>query len=370
VLRPNEYEYAGDREALNALRSVRHINMVTAYVAKKLGKPFIEGQFIGSGIRVSPEQFPHVMRLAAQAARVLGVPRLPHIYISGDKGWLSDTYGTATDSFVVLGSFLVRSLSEAELLFVLAHELGHVRSGHAMYRTVAHILAGSQAGAGNVMSQGLLGMLDINKLIVLPLELPLMAWLRQSEVTGDRAGLAVVGDVAVARKVLILMALRSYDMYEHINLEAYLKQQEEMDRQIVKLSEFVSQGTPYVARRIRLVEDYARSAEFQHLRARMLASPEVAPVLAAIAALKEARRPAAASPAGARPGPGRPAPAGASPGETEVLRGRCPHCQAGYSVPRERLPATGKVHLRCSQCKKTFPLVTQSQRKGDDADDG
>ena len=44
--------------------------------------------------------------------------------------------------------------------------------------------------------------------------MPLMAWSRQSEVTADRAGLLAVGDVALARRVLLTWSIRSASLAE------------------------------------------------------------------------------------------------------------------------------------------------------------
>lgn len=370
----DEYEYAGDRQAMNALRSTKVATKLADYIAHKLGKPFIEGQFIGSAIRVSEEQFPHIHRLAELAAMALCVPKLPQIYISGDRFWNSDTYGTGTDSFIVLGSSLARSLSEAELLFVIAKELGHAKSGHAMYRTVAQIVAGSHNN--NLMAGGLLGFLDVKRLVALPLELPLMSWLRQSEITADSAGLLVVGDVEIARKTLVLMSLRAPDLYKQINFDAWLKQQDELDGKVSSLNEFVSQSSPFVSRRVRFLEEYARSPAFTEVRARMARSNDMRTVLQAIDGHKAGGQtrstgssaapsapdvvlstPAALSASATRPASPPPS-ALASPlvSDADTIRGRCPKCNGAYSVARAKLPAEGKVHLKCKGCASTFPV--------------
>lgn len=360
TLDTSAYEYAGDRQALNALRSTKVATKLADYIAHKLGKPFIEGQFIGSAIRVSEDQFPHIHRLAELAATALCVPRLPQIYISGDRFWSSDTYGTGTDSFIVLGSSLARSLTEAELLFVIAKELGHAKSGHAMYRTVAQIVAGSHNN--NLMAGGLLAFLDIKRLVSLPLELPLMSWLRQSELTADSAGLLVVGDVEIARKVLILMSLRAPDLYRQINLDVWLKQQDELDGKVSSLNELVSQSSPFVSRRVRFLDEYARSPVFQEVRARMAGSADLAQTLVDIEARKAAPSPPpagapSASGSGAVPAAAAPPSPTAPVSDAETIRGRCPSCGGAYSVARAKLPPQGNVHLKCKGCGGTFPVV-------------
>jgi predicted Zn finger-like uncharacterized protein len=374
----DDYEHKNDRDAMNALRSIKALNMAIDKLSKQFGKSWVESQFIGGGIKVTESQFPRIQRLAVLAARVLGVRRLPEIYISGDIGWTSDTYGSESDAFVVLGTYLTRALSDLELLFVLGHEIAHVKSGHAMYRTVAKVFAG-YSGPRGVMGGGILGLLDMQKLLSMSIELPLLAWIRESEITGDCAGLLVVRNIDVARKVLLLQALRSPDLFKEINHEAYLKQQEEAENKIGKLSEFLSQNTPYVARRIRFLNEYAAGPVYRSAIERMSRSRDIRPTLDTIDG--KTGRPggqnppvspgAAAGPQAAAPGKGGPAasPAGAPPKpaapprvDDSVLRGFCPECRAPYTVAKSRIPKEGSVQLRCQKCKKTFPLRSEDEK--------
>jgi hypothetical protein len=60
-----------------------------------------------------------------------------------------------------------------------------------------------------LLSNGLLNAINPVKLIEGAVEMPLMAWSRQSEITADRAGLLAVGDEALARRVLLAWSIRS-----------------------------------------------------------------------------------------------------------------------------------------------------------------
>ncbi len=404
----DDYEHRGDRDAMNALRSIKALNMAMEKLSKQFGKSYIESQFIGGGIKVTEAQFPRIQRLAVLAARVLGVKRLPEIYISGDIGWLSDTYGSESDAFVVLGTYLTRSLSDQELLFILGHEIAHVKSGHAMYRTIAKVFAG-YSGPRGVMGGGILGLLDIQKLLSMSIELPLLAWIRESEITGDCAGLLVVRNIEVARKVLLLQALRSPDLFKEINHEAYLRQQEEAENKIGKLSEFLSQNTPYVARRIRFLNEYAQSPVYKSTTERMSHSRDIRTTLESIdgktskpGVQKSSQRPAAtplqpaATPLQPAATPQQPGATFQRPGTTTRqhdttptsqasghqeggpamtptrpfppladatrLTGSCPHCNTPYSVAKEKIPGEGNVQLRCQNCRKTFPLRREEEK--------
>jgi len=110
-------------------------------------------------------------------------------------------------------------LDDDELRVLMAHELGHVMSGHALYRTIAAVLA--------LISLGALPMLA--SLAVLPVRLAFLEWSRKSELSADRAGLLGGQDVAVAQRVDMKMAGggRGEAFAGQLNVEAFMQQAHE-----------------------------------------------------------------------------------------------------------------------------------------------
>lgn len=370
ILSTDDYEYNGDREAMKTLRSIKPLNIAIESMSRKFGKSWLESRFLGTGIKVSDSQFPRIHELSIVTAKILGIKQLPDIYISGDIAWSSDTFGTESGAFIVLGTFLTKVLSDIELLFILGHEMAHVKSGHAMYRTVAQVMAG-YTGPKGIMGSGILGLLDLKKIMVSAIELPLLSWLRESEITGDRAGLIAIGDIEAARKVLLLQALRSPDLYNEINQEAYLRQQEESESKIGKLSEFMSQNSPYVARRIKLLCEFSRSSGFHEVMQRVNQSSDLAPVLLRIhgSSSKTEKQ------TDIRIKSDRSSDSHRQTMKTnmseERIRGICAYCKTPFSVLVSKLPKTGKVELRCRKCGKTFPpegLSDSHNKKSEVAD--
>ena len=119
-----------------------------------MGRPWIESTF--NGIRLGPRQFPEIWIRAVLAARILGLPKMPDVYISGDSQWNTYTYGTDTSAFIVLGTAILTNFQNDELLFVLAREMGHCRAGHALWKTVARFLVGDDSVRKGLLSGGVL----------------------------------------------------------------------------------------------------------------------------------------------------------------------------------------------------------------------
>jgi hypothetical protein len=102
---------------------------------------------------------------------------------------------------------------------LLAHELGHVVSGHALYHTIAAILA--------LMSLGALPALA--GLAVLPIRLAFLEWSRKSELSADRAGLLGGQDIIVSQKLDMKMAGggRGPGFTGQLDVEAFMRQAHE-----------------------------------------------------------------------------------------------------------------------------------------------
>ena len=101
----------------------------------------------------------------------------------------------------------------------MAHELGHVMSGHALYRTIAAILAADQPGRAAVLAG----------IAVLPVRLAFLEWSRKSELSADRAGLLGAQDIVVAQRLDMKMAGggRGDGFAGQLNVDAFMQQAHE-----------------------------------------------------------------------------------------------------------------------------------------------
>ncbi len=98
------------------------------------------GHLRGNGIRVSERQFPDVQRIARQVCGQLGIADVPPIYIMQSGGVLN-AFATRFfgRNYVCIYSEILElafEQGEAEVAFVLAHELTHVARKHVWWKTV------------------------------------------------------------------------------------------------------------------------------------------------------------------------------------------------------------------------------------------
>jgi hypothetical protein len=139
--------------------------------------------------------------------------------------------------------------------------MGHCRAGHALWNTVLRFVAGDVSVHTGLLSNGLINAINPTKLIQGAIDLPLMAWSRQSDVTADRAGLMAVGDEALVRRVLLAWSIRSARLLQQVNIEEWLKQESASDDSMTRFSEMTTSSSMYTTRRLRLLGQAAHEAE-------------------------------------------------------------------------------------------------------------
>jgi Zn-dependent protease with chaperone function len=328
--------WAQDGQAMARLQKIPALHSIVRSASDKVGRPWIESTY--NGIRLGPKQLPDVWKQAVLAARILGLPRMPDVYVSGDSQWNTYTFGSDTSAFIVLGTAILTNFQNDELLFLLAREMGHCCAGHALWKTVTRFFAGNTDSHGGLLSGGVLNAIHPMKLLEGTMEMPLLAWSRQSDITADRAGLLAVGDEALARRVLLAWSIRSARLLKQINIEEWMRQEEASDDHMTRFSEMTTSSSMYTTRRLRLLSQSAREPEL------MRWSETVQPIRKALAPAPQQKT---ASPVAVQ------APA---PELADYIRVVCNKCQAGMRIPLSVLRGKPSLSVRCPECQNVLTL--------------
>ena len=163
---------------------------------------------------VSARQYPWVHEALLRACEILDVDEPPQLYVAQTPIANAGAYGLDTP-FIILNSSLIEVLGPDETEAVIGHELGHVISGHALYRTMLYIL----------LEQTSLIQWTPASIAVRPVVLALLEWSRKAEVSCDRAGLLVVQDPKVSMSAL--MKLAGGTRGEDLDVDEFIRQSDE-----------------------------------------------------------------------------------------------------------------------------------------------
>jgi Zn-dependent protease with chaperone function len=141
-------------------------------------------------------------------------PEQPQLYVSQTPMVNAGAVGV-DHPFIVLNSGAVTLLDDDELRVLLGHELGHVISGHTLYRTVTIL----------ILTLGFRNLPFLAGIVLLPIQLALLEWYRKSELSSDRAGLLASQDRNAAMQVYLKLA--GGGSMAEMNLDAFMEQAKE-----------------------------------------------------------------------------------------------------------------------------------------------
>ncbi len=206
------WEHPADRGALVALRKLRGFDTVVKALSSMFTEPALRLMLLGSAVRVDAHQFPRLYELYSEAALALDVETLPELYVVANPFLNAQTLGL-DKPVIVVNSAVLDSFDDAELRFVLGHELGHVGSGHAVYRTILLLLTS--------LSTTLLS-IPLSALGLRAIMAALSEWSRKAELSGDRAGLLASQDPDAALRVHMKFASGGHA--SQLSVESFLEQ--------------------------------------------------------------------------------------------------------------------------------------------------
>jgi Zn-dependent protease with chaperone function len=253
------YEHPADRSALVALRKLTGFDTLLKLLNGLFNERAMRLNFLASGVKVSERQFPHIHEMVRDGAYILDMDTVPELFITQDPKVNAMALGT-NNPFIVLNTAVVDLMDAEELRFIVGHELGHVLSGHAVYRTMLYNLIQLAARIAWV-PLGYIGL----RAIIWGLE----EWYRKSEMSCDRAGLLAGQDVEAARRALMKTAGGS--RLAEMNADAFHDQAHEYDAvpdlrdSLLKLLQLQGMTHPFAVVRFAELDYWATSGEYERI---------------------------------------------------------------------------------------------------------
>jgi Zn-dependent protease with chaperone function len=260
-LSPRAYEHPADRAALVALRRVPGFDTVVRKLLGSIGDRSLRYAFLASSVRVSEEQFPEIHKSFLEACRVLDVSPVPELYVAQTPIVNAGAVGV-DKPFIVINSGTVSLMSPEELQFILGHELGHVISGHVLYKTMLRLL---------LRMTTLAFAIPLGGAALYAITTALLEWDRKSELSADRAGLLAVQDPELALRVN--MKLAGGGRAEQMNIDAFIAQAEEYKNSgsvvdgVVKLLNLIGRTHPFPVLRLAELKKWVESGDYDAILA-------------------------------------------------------------------------------------------------------
>ena len=260
-LDPKHFQHPLDLAAVQNLSKVKGMDLFTKKFMELGLEKIMLIQNIGSCLRVSETQVPSIWKTYKEACDVLELDP-PDLFIQNSPFPNAFTYGY-TKPFVVITTGMIKDFNKEEMMFILGHELGHVKCGHTLYNTMAENLT----MIISYISEMTLG---IGQLVTMGIQLALMEWSRKAEFSADRAGLLAVQSIGAATSSLSKLLAPSKEIWEEINMDDVNKQAEEFEKlseddlnKIYKFFSTLQQTHPWTILRTKEINDWVSGGDYE-----------------------------------------------------------------------------------------------------------
>ena len=266
-LPPTAFQHPLDRQATESLKKIKGFDWLV--------KKFIEYGFeridyithIGSGIRVGPRQMAMHYAMLRECCDILDVAE-PELYVM--KGDVNAYTSGHTHPFIILETGLLELMDDDEVMAVIAHELGHIKCGHVLYKMMARAIQPLIEMAGAV-----------GKVAGVGIEAGLSVWDRRSELSADRAALLGMQNAHPCVTMLMKIAGGTTRHVHALDAEQFLNQarayQEGLDQKtsnrFYRFLANMGATHPFPVERARALDEWAGSSEYNAILAGNWASP-------------------------------------------------------------------------------------------------
>ncbi|MEZ5244316.1 MAG: M48 family metallopeptidase [Acidimicrobiales bacterium] len=254
---PTSWEHPTDRAALNALRRIPGFDLVLRKLVGMFGEKSIRLSFKANAVKVGESQYPWIHERLLRVCDTFDLHEIPELYVSQTP--LVNAGAVGFDHpFIVLNSSTLEILDRDQVEAVIAHEVAHIMSGHAVYRTMLFILM-----------RFALTRYPLAGVAVRPVLYGLLEWSRRAELSCDRAALLATQDPEIVMGAL--MRIAGGTRGEELDLEAFIAQSDEYrdDKDtlagIYKVLAALGATHPFSVVRVAELRDWIDGGDYQAL---------------------------------------------------------------------------------------------------------
>lgn len=243
-LNPASYEHPFDKKALSALEATPGLTIIGRFITKNMVERVYTVQYTGSNLKITKNSYPKIYEYIEYACEILDIKTIPDLYVR----WSYDINATTIGSdnpIIILNSGLIDLCNDDdEILFIIGHECGHIKSNHMLYHMMAQVL------------NSIIDVIPFGSVAAAPIQYALYYWNRMSEFTADRAGLLCCQNKEAVIRTFMKMAGTPINQFGHMNYETFIQQAtsfQQLDyeslNKVIKLFSIADESHPWTVMR-------------------------------------------------------------------------------------------------------------------------
>ena len=205
-----------DKATLDALKKVPLLPEAIKLIHKHGIDRWLYCMNMAQSVRCGPRQFGTVYGIMTECCEILDMPE-PELYVTSNP--MPNAFaGGIERPYIVLRNSIINSMTDEQLYSLMGHELGHIKAGHMLYKTMGSVLAYLLQILGHYA-------FGVGDAVGLALAVAYYEWSRQAELTCDRAGLLCTQNFEVSAQAELRMTAGVTRFSEsEMSTEAFLEQ--------------------------------------------------------------------------------------------------------------------------------------------------
>lgn len=266
-LKIDEYEHVWDKQATTLLKEHKSFKDGLRLYNEFKNERQSEIEKKASLFKVTKKNIPELYNIFEKTCHVLNMNRIPELFID-DGGINAYTSGTQ-NPLVVINSGCLSLLTTDELIYIMGHELGHIKSSHILYDQIFYWMLKGLTSAGKLV-MGSSGA-SLLKLATKGLLLLFVERMRKSELTADRAGLLACQNPDAVFTAMTKMLGFPHKYYHKLDKQFILEQAKEFDELDMsvfnKVEKFIAEKSgedehPWMIMRAKEIDKWISSGEY------------------------------------------------------------------------------------------------------------
>ena len=251
---PRSWEHPADRAALSAVKQLKGLDELVKALVSATTERSLKLMSLASSVKVTKNQFPNLNNVVDNVVDTFDWPYRPDVFVTQSPFLNAGVLGVK-EPFMLVNSSILRNFDEEETTAIVAHEMGHIMSGHSLYKTLIWMLTNISAN-----------MIPGGQLIANAVLTALAEWNRKSELSADRAELLAVQDETPSYNILMKMA--GAEDLSQVNLNEFFAQAQEYEAQktlldsVHKLFNSMGMSHPYPVVRLQELKTWAMSGSY------------------------------------------------------------------------------------------------------------
>jgi Zn-dependent protease with chaperone function len=264
-LEPFEYEHKDEKELIKSLNGNAIINKAFDIASEYGIERILTMQHTGSYIEVTESNLSDIYNVFNSACRILDIADKPRLYIQNDYDINAFASGI-NNPVIVITSGAIEKLTKQELLSMMGHELGHIKSKHIKYNLLQMALPFIKnliPGIGGLLTEGAM--------------ILLYKFNRIAELTADRAGLLACQNIEAITTKFIKQSGYPVSHYDSIDINEFAKQYNDFQEinektytKIVNVFTMLHASHPWTVNRAKEINNWHSSGEYEAILARRI----------------------------------------------------------------------------------------------------